>query len=276
MQSSAPEGGDAVVLDGSPPLERLLSRASAPLDGAQTELSPGDVCAEGTRPSQEEVESPNEALTETCTVRFLCTTGKAFVATFPVYATIGQVKQALLDIHPVELEDQQKAMREPPVRRLAEIRLLYLGAILNDEETLLECGFEVDGMRTVHILVRRTPEERKAAAAAHIRELSNGHGVDAYLSLGERQRLRRVRTEQVSVRGADDSERPCSGRRRLTCRGDRTAPRAEAQPTSILGNVSVTGGVEAAESQVGLSNGGAADNPPVAATSSRCGLCSVM
>jgi hypothetical protein len=111
-----------------------------------------------TRLSSEQVLRPSTYDLETTKIRFLTVTGKAFTVSFPVYATIGQMKEALLSLRPVELDEQQQALQRPPLSDASELRILYLGGVLDDSDTLLECGFQVGVCQTVHVIIRPTSD----------------------------------------------------------------------------------------------------------------------
>jgi hypothetical protein len=111
-----------------------------------------------TRLSSEQVLQPGTFALETTKVRFLCVNGDAFSVSFPVYATIGQVKEALLALQPKELLEQLRVLHQPPCSTASDLRILYLGNVLEDTDTLLECGFQVGLCQTVHVVTRPATE----------------------------------------------------------------------------------------------------------------------
>ena len=186
----------------------------------------------------------SEGEMDTCTLRFLTSTGRAFKVTFPAYASVKQVKHALVELQPAELEEHQRELGEPSVQRSRDIRLLYLGSVLSDEDTLLECGFRTDEVLTVHVVVRRgrvstaggatdavdaeakaaaVTETRQTTAAANGRLRPSARGIPccAGVQRSEHDTGERVRCVRPPTGATSRTSRQSSGR---SVRGSTPAP----------------------------------------------------
>ncbi|KAK4538095.1 hypothetical protein CDCA_CDCA16G4120 [Cyanidium caldarium] len=235
----------AEVADG--PVRPLLAEATGETSPTTTDTLDGSTRAEW----REDVVSADdlgsdrigsEGEVDTCTLRFLTSTSRAFKVTFPAYASVKQVKHALVGLQPTELEEHQRELGEPSVRRSRDIRLLYLGNVLGDEDTLLECGFRADEVLTVHVVVRRgkastagdatgaADAKAKAAAVTEARQATangrlhpSGRGIPccAGVQRSEHDTGERVRCVRPPRGAASRTSRQSSGH---SARGSTTAP----------------------------------------------------
>ncbi|KAK4532377.1 hypothetical protein CCYA_CCYA12G3234 [Cyanidiococcus yangmingshanensis] len=211
------------------------------------------------RLSSEQVLKPSTFALETTKIRFLSVTGKAFTVSFPVYATIRQVKEALVSLRPAELDEQQRALQRPPLSDASELRILYLGAVLDDSDTLLECGFQVGLCQTVHVITRSAADSNTTPESNEARQQSSGVNLVSYLWYAR----------SPSRGRGPDSVTPQSGSRR----GHRSASRQAASPRAQASSNHAESGLA---QQQGNATPGEATSQPVANERVGCTPCSIM